>query len=114
VQSAILWLPFAASALVFALRARGRNVASWLMTCTALACLALTLLLYPAIVDGEVLRSSVPWVPSLGLACSLRVGGFSWLFMLLVSGIGALVGVYARYYMAPDDPMSRLFSLLLA
>ncbi|TAK39641.1 MAG: monovalent cation/H+ antiporter subunit A [Lysobacteraceae bacterium] len=96
------------------MRARGRNVASWLMTCTALACLALTLSLYPAIVGGAVLRSSVAWVPSLGLEFSLRVDGFSWLFMLLVSGIGTLVGVYARYYMAPDDPLSRLFSLLLA
>ena len=45
--SAILWLPFVASAIVFALHARRRNVAAWLMTCTALACLVLTLALYP-------------------------------------------------------------------
>ncbi len=113
-QSALLWLPFAGSALVFALRARGRNAAAWLMFLTALACLALTLALYPAVVDGGVLRTSIPWLPSLGLEFSLRVDGFSWLFLLLVSGIGMLVGIYARYYMAPDDPLSRLFSLLLA
>ena len=112
--SAILWLPFVASAIVFVLRSRGRNLAAWLMTCTALACLALTLSLYPAIVSGGVLRDVHEWAPSLGLAFTLRVDGFTWLFMLLVSGIGMLVGVYARYYMSPDDPLSRFFALLLA
>src|SRR3546814_953418 len=34
--------------------------------------------------------------------------------MLLISGIGMLVGVYARYYMPADDPLSRFFALLLA
>ena len=112
--SAILWLPFVASAIVFALRNRGRNVAAWLMTCTALACLVLTLSLYPAVVEGGVLRQGFAWAPSLGLEFSLRVDGFSWLFMLLASGIGMLVGVYARYYMPADDPLSRFFALLLA
>ena len=114
VPSAILWLPFLASLFVFVLRGRGRNVAAWLMTCTALACLALTLSLYPAIAGGEVLRHVFEWAPSLGLDFTLRVDGFSWLFMLLVCGIGMLVGVYARYYMPPDDPLSRFFALLLA
>ena len=84
------------------------------MTCTALACLALTLSLYPAIAGGAVLRHVFEWAPSLGLDFTLRVDGFSWLFMLLVCGIGMLVGVYARYYMPADDPLSRLFALLLA
>ncbi len=34
--------------------------------------------------------------------------------MLLICGIGMLVGVYARYYMPADDPLSRFFALLLA
>jgi multicomponent K+:H+ antiporter subunit A len=33
---------------------------------------------------------------------------------MLVSGIGLLVVVYARYYMSPSDPVPRFFSLLLA
>src|SRR5690606_9955737 len=102
--SAILWLPFVASAALFVLRTRGRNLAAWVMTGTTLACLALTLSLYPAISGGEVMRQVYPWAPSLGLDFSVRVDGFSWLFMLLVTGIGTLVGVYARYYMPPDDP----------
>jgi multicomponent K+:H+ antiporter subunit A len=114
VPSAILWLPFLASIGVFALRGRSRDAAAWLMTATALACLVLTVTLYPQVAGGGVLRHAFAWAPSLGLAFTLRVDGLAWLFMLLVSGIGALVGVYARYYMPPDDPLSRFFALLLA
>src|SRR5690606_8254096 len=64
IPGAILWLPFAASFLVFVLRGRGRNLAAWLMTCTALACLALTLSLFPAVADGAVLRHAFEWAPS--------------------------------------------------
>src|SRR5690606_4656506 len=114
VPAAILWLPFAASFIVFVLRGHGRNLAAWLMTCTALACLVLTLSLFPAIAGGGALRHVFEWAPSLGLDFTLRVDGLAWLFMLLVSGIGTLVGVYARYSMSPDDPLSRFFALLLA
>jgi multicomponent K+:H+ antiporter subunit A len=36
------------------------------------------------------------------------------MFAMLVTGIGALVALYARYYMSPDDPVPRFFSLFLA
>ncbi|KRE85892.1 cation:proton antiporter [Rhodanobacter sp. Soil772] len=114
--SAIICLPFVASVVVFLLRGRGRshNLAAWLMTATALLGLLLSLWLYPAIAAGNVLRQVIPWVPGLGLDLVLRVDGFSWLFMLLICGIGTLVGLYARYYMSPDDPLARFFALLLA
>ena len=112
--SVILCLPFVASLAVLALRAHGRNVAVWIMSGTALVGTLLSLALYPALADGGVLREVTAWAPTLGLDFSLRVDGFSWLFMLLVCGIGLLVGVYARYYMPADDPLSRFFALLLA
>ncbi|WP_027485580.1 monovalent cation/H+ antiporter subunit A [Rhodanobacter sp. OR87] len=114
--SAIICLPFAASVVVFLLRGRGRghNLAAWLMTATALLGLLLSLWLYPTIAAGHVLRQVIPWVPGLGLDLVFRVDGFSWLFMLLICGIGTLVGLYARYYMSPDDPLARFFALLLA
>ena len=114
VPGVVLCLPFAASAAVSLLRARGRNLAVWLTVGTALPGLILSLWLYPAIVDGSALRQVLPWAPGLGLDLSLRVDRFSWLFMLLICGIGALVGIYARYFMPPDDPLSRFFALLLA
>ena len=114
--SAIICLPFVVSVMVLLLRGLGRrqNLSAWLMTSTGLLVLLLSVYLYPAIADGGVVRQVIPWVPGLGLDLVLRIDGFSWLFMLLISGIGALVGVYARYYMSPDDPLARFFALLLA
>jgi len=54
------------------------------------------------------------WLPSLGLNFVLRMDGFAWLFSMLVLGIGALVALYARYYMSPDDPVPRFFAFFLA
>ncbi len=114
VPSVILWLPFVASIIVLLWGARDRRVALWLMLGTALLGLLLTLGLYPAVSEHGVLRHVLRWAPSLGLDFIVRVDGLSWLFMLLIGGIGLLVGVYTRYYMPADDPLSRFFALLLA
>src|SRR6185312_3719708 len=98
IPGAILCLPFAAAAATWLMRERGHNSAAWLMTGAALLGLALSLWLAPAILAGEVLRQTIPWAPSLGLDLVLRVDGFSWLMLLLICGIGALVGVYARFF----------------
>jgi multicomponent K+:H+ antiporter subunit A len=111
---AIVGLPFAASLGALFMRANARNFAAWLATGAALICLAFAALLYPAVTGGRVVRHVVSWIPSLGLDLVLRVDGFTWLFLILISGIGALVGFYARYYMSPDDPVPRFFSFLLA
>jgi len=39
--------------------------------------------------------------------------GFAWMFTVLVTGVGLLVVIYARYYMSPSDPVPRFFSFLL-
>jgi len=70
--------------------------------------------LYPAVADGGVVRVSLPWMPSIGLAFSLRADGLAWMFALLVTVIGVLVVMYARYYMSPKDPVPRFFSFFLA
>ena len=53
-------------------------------------------------------------MPDLGLEFTLRMDGFAWMFAMLVTGIGFLVVLYARYYMSPADPVPRFFSFLLA
>jgi hypothetical protein len=61
-----------------------------------------------------VIREAYPWLPAAGLEFVIRIDGFAWMFAMLVTGIGALVALYARYYMSPDDPVPRFFSLFLA
>ncbi|MFN2168805.1 MAG: proton-conducting transporter membrane subunit, partial [Anaerolineae bacterium] len=51
---------------------------------------------------GQPLTWRLEWIPSLGLGLSLYYDHLSGLFALLVTGIGALVVVYAGYYFRPD------------
>ena len=114
ISTVILLLPFAA-ALATPLIGRGnRRRTTWLMTATAAICLILSALLFPAIADGDVLRQTFAWAPALGLDFTVRVDGLAWLFLILVSGIGLLIGIYATYYMPREYPLVRFFSLLLA
>ena len=52
-------------------------------------------------------------VPSLGIAGGLRLDGLSLLFALLITGIGALVLLYAGRYLEGDPRLRRLIVLLL-
>lgn len=54
-----------------------------------------------------------PWVPSLGLNVSFLLDGLSLLFVLLISGIGALILVYAGGYLTGHPHLGRLLAFLL-
>ena len=111
---ALLALPFAGSIAAALLRANARNAAASLAGGVALAGLALAVSAYAEMSSGQVLRFGVEWLPALGVDFALRMDGFAWLFCVLVTGIGFLVVLYARYYMSPEDPVPRFFSFFLA
>ncbi len=73
----------------------------------------LTALLFPQISDGAIVHR-IEWIPQLGLDLTLRMDGLAWLFSVLITLIGLLVVLYARYYMSPKDPVARFYALLLA
>ncbi len=106
--------PFVVSALVLLLPRHARNAAAGLAGATALAGVGLAAWLYQGVTDARVLEQTWHWLPDIGLELTWRLDGLSWLFVLLITGIGALVVLYARYYMAPEDPVPRFFSYLLA
>lgn len=109
----VLCLPFVA-AVATPLLGRRRKRTTWMMTGTAAIGLLLSIVLFPAIADGDVLRWSFAWAPALGLEFILRVDGLSWLFLILICGIGMLVGIYAAYYMPRAHTLVRFYTLLLA
>ena len=80
----------------------------------SLAALVQAALYFPAIARGEVIEQRITWLPTLGLDLVLRMDGLAWLFTMLVLGIGALVVLYARYYMSPADPVPRFFAFLMS
>ena len=56
------------------------------------------LLTWLPLAPGEAVVESRPWLPDLGVELGFRVDGLSMIFALLVTGIGALVLVYAAGY----------------
>jgi multicomponent K+:H+ antiporter subunit A len=110
----LVGLPFAGAVAAGLLPTGARNAAAGLAGAVALACLALVWAAYPTVSDGGALRAEFAWMPAQGLNLTLRMDGFAWLFAGLVTGIGALVVLYARYYMSSDDPVPRFFAFLLA
>ncbi len=108
-----LLLPFAGCLVAALLPTTARNLESLFAAGVALAVALPLAALYPQVAAGAVLVQRLPWLPGLGVDLVLRIDGFAWMFAMLVSAMGLLVIVYARYYMAPQDPAARFYALLL-
>lgn len=64
---------------------------------------------------GAVERSEpIVWVELLGVSLSTRLDGLTLLFALLVTGVGALVTVYAGGYLAGHHHLGRFYGFLIA
>jgi multicomponent Na+:H+ antiporter subunit A len=66
------------------------------------------------IAEGETLATSYEWAPSLGVALAFHLDGLSLLFALLITGIGALVFIYAGGYLGAHPQIGRFYLFLLA
>src|ERR1041384_3238822 len=104
----IIVLPVAGAVAAGLLPAHARSVAGWLAGAVAVVGFGLTWAMRDAVV-ADAVRYDVEWMPSLGLNFVLRMDGFAWLFSAMVTGIGALVVLYARYYMSAQDPVPRFY-----
>jgi len=110
----LIVLPFATSLIAVTLRVNARNGEAWLAGLMSLGLFILAASAYPAVAAGGALRYDIAWVPELGLNLTLRLDGFAWMFVMLITGIGFLVTVYTRYYMSPGDPVPRFYAFFLA
>ncbi|MCG9915994.1 MAG: monovalent cation/H+ antiporter subunit A [Phenylobacterium sp.] len=91
----------------------GRNacaLATGLVTATALA---LLLSLAPQVMAGQVVTARLEWFPGLGLNLNFFLDALGLMFAGMILGIGLLVIIYARFYLAKADPMGRFFAFLL-
>src|SRR5664279_789430 len=109
---ALVLLPFAAAVCCALLPNAARNATAWLAGLTAVAACAILGFAAPAVFGGEILRVSFPWFA--GIAFGFRMDGLAWTFAGIICAIGALVVLYARYYLSAGDPPARFFALLLA
>ncbi|MBD9481845.1 monovalent cation/H+ antiporter subunit A [Pseudomonas sp. PDM14] len=109
----IVILPFLGIFLPVLLERHGRLASSFAAAVAPLLGLIILLWLAPRIFAGEVLLVSQPWLTQLGFNLSLRLDGLSFLFALLILGIGLLVILYARYYLSQREAIGRFFAYFL-
>jgi len=65
--------------------------------------------------DGGEVVETYPWISQLQLDVALRVTTLSWLMLLLVGGVGALVLVYsARYFPPGSVGLARFAAVMVA
>ncbi|XQE68558.1 monovalent cation/H+ antiporter subunit A [Pseudomonas sp. P3C3] len=109
----IVGLPFLGALLPILFERHGRLACSLAAAAAPLLALGVLLWLAPRVFAGELLLVSQPWLTQLGFNLSLRLDGLALLFALLILGIGLLVILYARYYLAEREAIGRFFAYLL-
>lgn len=110
----LILLPFIGCLVAACLPANAHRYEAWLAGVFTLIGLLITGWLYIEVGNGDVVHNRLEWLPAYGLDFVLRMDGLAWLFVVLIQGIGLLVVLYARYYMSPEDPVPKFFSILLA
>ena len=111
---ALVALPFIGSLLAAVLPTRSRTLIAAFAGMIAAVVSVVLLTSFPMVRGGGVIRETIHWMPSIGLDLAFRLDGFAWMFAVMISVIGVLVCLYARYYMSPEDPAARFYAMLLA
>lgn len=91
----------------------GRNVNTLFTMLAPAIALAYIISLMPGVLAGEVVIEYLQWIPSVGLTLSMRLDGLALMFSLLILGIGLLIILYARYYLAEKEAVGRFFAYLI-
>ncbi len=107
-----LCLPLAgALAAPFVIRIFGANGA-WLLAIAPLLAFLHFLRFLPKIARGETVTGGYAWVPSYHLSFSWFLDGLSLAFVLLITGIGTLIVLYAGGYLKGHKDQGRFFSFI--
>jgi multicomponent K+:H+ antiporter subunit A len=109
----LLALPFLLALVVALARDLPRGATAWLAGLAPLLGLVVLAWMTPSVLQGWNVRADYAWIPQIGLSFTLRLDGLAWMFAGLVLAIGALVVMYAHYYLSAKDSAPRFFACLL-
>ncbi|MEM6459287.1 MAG: hydrogen gas-evolving membrane-bound hydrogenase subunit E [Planctomycetota bacterium] len=87
------------------------DAAGWVLALGPAAVFVYWLVNWPAVAAGE-LNQTLPWAESLGVELAFRGDGLAGAMSLLVSGIGALIVVYAGGYLRGNPRLGLFFAYL--
>jgi multicomponent Na+:H+ antiporter subunit A len=68
---------------------------------------------YNEVANGSIVKEAFDWMPGLGVGLDFKLDGLSLLFAFLITGIGAIVLLYAGTYMKAYKKTDRFFVALL-
>ncbi|OYX25527.1 MAG: cation:proton antiporter [Rhodobacterales bacterium 32-66-7] len=106
-------LPFLGALLPGLMIRAGRDACAAMTGAVTLLALILLATNAPTVLAGGTVETRIDWLPALGLNASFMLDGLGLLFAGLILGIGLLIILYARYYLAEADPMGQFFTYLL-
>jgi len=73
------------------------------------------IVLAPAVFGGSIPFEEYEWIPAIGVSLSMRMDVLGWLLTLVVTGVGALVMLYCRWYFrGKTNGVGQFSAVLLA
>lgn len=108
----VLAATFALAALAPTLHRVTRDLSGWLFALIPASAFTYFLTLLLRLPQSGVVTQITPWIPSFGFELAFRFDGLSLLFLLLVSGIGTLISIYAGGYLRGHPQLGRFFAYL--
>lgn len=109
----VILLPLAGALLPFLNRDASTRALALLAALPATLSFLILLYFAPAVLAGDTLIRELAWAPSLGLAFALRLDALGLLFALLITGVGGLILLYARYYFDGKPTAAKFYTLIL-
>ncbi|WP_412555415.1 monovalent cation/H+ antiporter subunit A [Shimia sp. MIT1388] len=106
-------LPFLGALVPGIMIRAGRNACASFTAVPTLLALVLLATQVPAVMRGEVVSTTIEWLPQLGLSASFFLDGLGVLFAGMILGVGLLIILYARFYLSAKDPMGQFYTYLL-
>ena len=106
-------LPFLGALLPSLMIRAGRDACAAITGSVTLLALVLLGLQAPTVLAGGVVQTRIEWLPALGLNANFFLDGLGLLFAGLILGIGLLIIIYARFYLAKSDPMGQFYTYLM-
>ena len=90
-----------------------RQMTGWVLALLPLGLFAYFLSLMDEVASGQILIAQLNWVPSLNINLTFVVDGWGLCLALVVSGMGALVIIYASSYLQGHAAIGRFYTFIL-
>lgn len=110
--STIVLLPFIVAALIPVMGRASRNTILALLVTGALVPLVGLMFQAPTVWRAGLVLERHDWVPELGLNVEFFADALGLSMASLILGIGILVAIYSRFYLAAEDSYAKLASML--